>query len=561
MERKATAMPASPLSCPTCGTVNPSDAASCTNCGQALSVAPASLTGLLPADHLLRQRYRIVTPVGKGGFGAVYQGQDTQLANRLVAIKEMSQRGLTPEELQEATTAFERETHLLAALSHPNLPSVYEYFSEHGRTYLVMEFIQGETLEGVLSQASGGKLGVEEALSIGVQLCTVLEYLHTRQPPIIFRDLKPSNVLITSERHLYLIDFGIARHFKPGQGRDTVAFGSPGYAAPEQYGKAQTTVQADIYSLGATLHHLLSGHDPSLSPFLFAPLHLSECPDLGMLIGRMLEQDVKKRPVSMAAVKQELERLATPAAASPPPVKTPEQWMEEAEAYFADERYDEALAAFEQVTILDPTQAEAFVGKGEALNALELPHAALVAFEHANRLHPDHAGAYYNKGIALDALQRYEEAVAAYEQNIRLDPSDVVACQSKGTALLNLQRPAEAIAAYDQAIRLQPTWAFLHREKGDALMEHQFYQEAVYAYDQALRLAPKDFGACLNKGVALARLQRYKEALAACQQAVRLDPTSGLAHYNKGITLRNLGKWEEGAQALQKARKLGYEPE
>ena len=90
----------------------------------------------------------------------------------------------------------------------------------------------------------------------------MLDYLHTRQPPIIFRDLKPANIMLTPTGHIYLIDFGIARHFKPGQTKDTVAFGSAGYAAPEQYGKAQTTTQADIYSLGATLHHLLSGQRP-----------------------------------------------------------------------------------------------------------------------------------------------------------------------------------------------------------------------------------------------------------------------------------------------------------
>jgi tetratricopeptide (TPR) repeat protein len=553
-------MSSSSLSCSTCGTVNPRDAACCTSCGQTLSVASASITGLLPSGHLLQQRYRIVAPVGQGGFGAVYRGQDTQLANRLVAIKEMSQRGLTPAELREATDAFERETHLLATLSHPNLPAVYDFFAEHGRSYLVMEFIHGDTLERVLSNAPGGKLEVKEVLSMGVQLCNVLEYLHTRQPPIIFRDLKPSNVLLTSEHHLYLIDFGIARHFKPGQSRDTVAFGSPGYAAPEQYGKAQTTVQADIYSLGATLHHLLSGHDPSLSPFLFAPLPLPDCMGLALLIVRMLEQDAKKRPASMAAIKHELERFATPASVPLPPVKTYEQWMEEAEVLFAGERYDEALAAFDQAMTLDPTQADAFVGKGQTLCVLELPHTALAACSQALRLVPDHASASFIKGLALDALERYEEAVTAYEQAIRFEPMNVVAYKTKGEALLNLQRPAEAMGAYDQAIRLQPASAQLHRDKGDALSKHHYYQEAVYAYDQALRLNPKDSEACTNKGFALFQLQQYKAALTAYQQAIRLDPTSGLAYYNKGVVLKRLGKWNEGEQALQKSRKLGYDP-
>jgi WD40 repeat protein len=176
-----------------------------------------------------------------------------------------------------------------------------------------MDFIEGETLEDHLCTVPGGYLPVEEVLRIGIELCTVLDYLHTRQPPIIFRDLKPDNIMMTSNGHLYLIDFGIARHFKPGQARDTIAFGSPGYAAPEQYGKAQTTTRADVYSLGATLHRLLTGDDPAQTPFHFAPLQLRSqtTPEgLDTLIMQMLELDERRRPASMASVKQNLQGFA-----------------------------------------------------------------------------------------------------------------------------------------------------------------------------------------------------------------------------------------------------------
>jgi WD40 repeat protein len=150
-------------------------------------------------------------------------------------------------------------------------------------------------------------------LNIALQLCSVLEYLHTRQPPIIFRDLKPANVMVTPAGHIFLIDFGIARHFKPGQKKDTAALGSSGYAPPEQYGKSQTTIRADIYSLGATLHELLSGHDPTDSPFRFAPLHLND-PSLsgleGLILG-MVSIDINSRPATISLVRQELQKIAT----------------------------------------------------------------------------------------------------------------------------------------------------------------------------------------------------------------------------------------------------------
>jgi serine/threonine protein kinase len=271
----------------------------------------ARATRELPLPNLLiRQRYRVVKRLGAGGFGAVYQAEDTELGNRLVAIKEMSYGGLASQELQEATEAFHREAILLAGLSHPSLPRIHDHFSEDGHWYLVMEFIQGETLEKYLERSPQKHLSVKEALQLGIKLCGVLEYLHTRQPPIIFRDLKPSNVMLTPDGEVYLIDFGIARLFKPGQQKDTIAFGSPGYAAPEQYGKAQTTPRSDIYSLGALLHQMLTGHDPSDTPFRFTPLTMPRPTGLGTFIGHMVSLDENKRPPSMGIVKRELERLA-----------------------------------------------------------------------------------------------------------------------------------------------------------------------------------------------------------------------------------------------------------
>ncbi|HEU5370730.1 MAG TPA: WD40 repeat domain-containing serine/threonine-protein kinase [Ktedonobacterales bacterium] len=313
--------------CATCGAANPPDAAACFACGHPplLADAPAPANSLptsgIASPRLLKQRYRLLSQVGSGGFGAVYRAEDTDLGNRLVAVKELSQRGLTPEEVPEAANSFRQEALLLAGLTHPHLPRIYEQFAEGGHWYLVMDFIEGDTLEARLARAPGGRLPVPEVVQLGVQLCTVLAYLHARQPPIIFRDLKPANIMLTPAGDLYLIDFGIARHFKPGQTRDTVAFGSAGYAAPEQYGKAQTTTQADIYSLGATLHQCLSGADPAESPFLFAPLHLDEPAGLEALIRQMLETQPSKRPASMAVMKQDLQRMADDLASGRQPPK------------------------------------------------------------------------------------------------------------------------------------------------------------------------------------------------------------------------------------------------
>src|SRR5258708_1867417 len=156
-------MVSSTLYCSNCGTINPAQAKFCFGCGQSVqnSIAPpgaVSLTGLLIHDQTLDQRYRIIGQVGRGGFGAVYKAIDLKSGNRLVAVKEMSQSGLSQQELIKATNAFTREALLLASLSHPNLPCIYAQFTEMGRWYLVMDFIEGETLEDYLRKTPGGFL-------------------------------------------------------------------------------------------------------------------------------------------------------------------------------------------------------------------------------------------------------------------------------------------------------------------------------------------------------------------------------------------------------------------
>src|SRR5438270_6320106 len=231
-------------------------------------------TGRLVPQSLLQHRYLIVGLAGRGGMSAVYQALDTRIGNRRVAIKEMSQGLLSDQELAHATERFQHEAKLLGSLQHPNLPRVYDAFSEQGRSYLVMEYLEGKTLLQVIRENNARPTPVVQVVTYALQLCDVLAYLHQQHPPIIFRDLKPSNVMVTQTGHIYLIYFGIARLFKEGQQQDTTLLGSPGYAPPEQHGIAQTNQRSDLYALGATLHCCLTGKDPYSSEyqFVFSPV-------------------------------------------------------------------------------------------------------------------------------------------------------------------------------------------------------------------------------------------------------------------------------------------------
>jgi outer membrane protein assembly factor BamB/tRNA A-37 threonylcarbamoyl transferase component Bud32 len=295
------------LFCPRCGATNTPGSTFCPFCTYDLITVSHHH---IKRNALLRQRYQIVEKLGQGGFAAVYKARDIQFPFALRAIKEMNDDQLNAQEKQNAITAFRQEAHILARLMHPNLPRIYDHFEEQQRWYLVMDYIEGETLETLLARSPNGRVPVDKVISYALQLCTVLKYLHDQSPPIIFRDLKPSNIMTARGDHLYLIDFGIARFFQPGKIRDTRALGSLGYAAPEQYGKRQTTALADIYGFGATLHHLLSGRDPSDDPFNFPPLQL-EPHDYGTgaianLVAQMVTIEEDKRPASIEAIEHVL---------------------------------------------------------------------------------------------------------------------------------------------------------------------------------------------------------------------------------------------------------------
>jgi serine/threonine protein kinase len=231
---------------------------------------------MITSGSVIQERYRVVRLLGSGGFGAVYLAEDLRLG-RQVALKEMREDRLGDDERQVAIELFEREALMLAQLDHPGLTRVWDYFRESGRACLVMEYVPGLTLRDLLRRHAG-PLPESFVVACGQQLCDVLAYLHARQPPVIFRDLKPANVMVIEDGEwamgddsytplsplpqIKLIDFGIARLFKPEQPGDTLVIGTPGYAPPEQYGQGQTDARSDVYALGATLHHLLSGQAP-----------------------------------------------------------------------------------------------------------------------------------------------------------------------------------------------------------------------------------------------------------------------------------------------------------
>lgn len=223
---------------------------------------------MLKIGTIIDGKYKILSEVGHGGMSTVYLAINEK-ANKTWAVKEVRKTGAKNADVVRQSLIVEID--LLKKLKHQNLPSIVDVIDDGENFLIVMDFIEGNTLEKMLLER--GAQSQEDVVAWALQLCDVLSYLHQREPAIIYRDMKPSNIMLQSDNRVILIDFGTAREFKQEKTMDTTCLGTQGYAAPEQFGgQGQTDARTDIYCLGATMYHLVTGHNPSQPPYEMYPI-------------------------------------------------------------------------------------------------------------------------------------------------------------------------------------------------------------------------------------------------------------------------------------------------
>jgi len=268
----------------------------------------------LARSQILRDRYEIEQVIGYGGMSTVYRGRDMHFVHtaRICAVKEMFDVSTDPSARKDKIQRFEMEANLLASLNHVSIPKIYDYFNVNERSYLVQEFIDGQNLESVL-EATNIPMNERDVLEWSLQICEVLSYLHNRKPdPIVFRDMKPSNVMLTSDGRIMLIDFGIAKVFMDD--KKGTMIGTEGYSPPEQY-KGLALPVGDIYALGASLHQLLTNTDPRLEiPFTFherkpRSLNPEVSPGMENIVMKALAFDPAQRWASVEELRAALLKL------------------------------------------------------------------------------------------------------------------------------------------------------------------------------------------------------------------------------------------------------------
>jgi serine/threonine protein kinase len=292
---------------PGCDHLNRPSARFCEKCGRTLRQDRWSP---LRSGHMMREgAYCILQPLGKGGMGALYLATDTGAFDRKCVVKELLDYydPSDPGEARQAQARFETEARLLAELSHPGIPRIYSYFSEAGRHYIVMEYIEGETLERAVTHTdplgqivAARPLPAEEVARHAIRVCRVLEYLAGRPTPVIHHDIKPANLIVDqTSGEVRLVDFGTAKVPSRWATRarliegTTSVFGTAGYAAPEQH-QGHSEPRSDVYALAATVYHLLTDDDPGEHPFHFPQGETLPGP-LADALERALRPEVSRR--------------------------------------------------------------------------------------------------------------------------------------------------------------------------------------------------------------------------------------------------------------------------
>jgi tetratricopeptide (TPR) repeat protein len=501
--------------------------------------------------------YRITTEINHGAFGRVYKAEHIHLKERVVAIKLLHTYLGLPQEREQ----FLQEAQFLSLLEHAHILALLDFGFCEDQPYLITKYAAGGSLRDLLKRRTAVPL--EKTLGILEQVGQALHYAHEKK--IIHRDLKPENLLFDEHGAVFLADFGIATMLTTASMKYVNATGTPPYMAPEQF-RGMVSKESDQYALGCIAYELFTGQVAFAAPdFLsigfkhqtewpVAPCRLN--PDLPPeLEGVLFKVLAKQRADRYPDVSAFLAALHETIALSAPPIRkwSKEQWMQEGSVCTKQGRYEEALAAYEQVLGLDPNFALASFAKGFVLGNLKRYKEALAAYEQAIRLDPGFTLAYNNKADALANLGRNKEALIACEQALRLDAHLAVAFCTKGEILANLKRFEEALVAYEQALLLNPQDIFTYYYKGMALEYLKRYEEALATYEQAIRLDPGFALAYTQKGNTFVSLRRYEEALAAGEQALRLDPGLALASWVKGLALGCLKRYEEALAAYEQA--------
>jgi len=501
----------------------------------------------LSQGQLISQRYKVTKVLGQGGFGAVYLVEDTRLAGRKVALKE------TFDTKPDAVRQFQLEAEILARLNHPGLVRVSDRFEERGHQFLVMDFIEGEDLTDAIQRGSASR---EQIIRWMIEVCDAVAYLHSQNPPIIHRDIKPPNIKIRRDGHAVLVDFGIAKLGGAQKLTAMVAKAiSSGFSPPEQY-TGGTDARSDVYALGATLYCALTATVPpealdlvDQSAVLVCPSQINPrlTPAIDQVILKAMSLNTLARYPTAREMMQALQQCLGGAAVPSMPIPRIQQpSMPVPPAPIQGiccprcgqiNRPSAKFCLFDR-TPLAPSMPVAPVPSVAPGAPAVTPQ---MRFEYGNR--------HFRK-------KNYQRAVEEYAQALRGGFEHVALFYNMAGAYIELQRISEAIPVLQRGVGKYPQDAGIYALLGLTYIHTNQFPQAEQVLQRAIRLEAQNLEAHLFMSLMCRKSRRYADAVKWAQQAARLEPNLPTAHFVLGQAFESLKKWTEAIAAFKQAAQL-----
>jgi len=584
--------------CIRCGQEHNATGDLCNICGGEISLT----TDNLRTGSLLDRRYEIIKLIKRGGMGSVYKGLDNRFEKTPCAVKEMLSLTYDKDQQNYYVDRFKKEANILHNLKHGGLPRVKDYFVEKGRYYLVMDYVEGKDLKTVLESYEGKAIPEDTVIDWAIQILDILEYLHNQSPPIIYRDLKPANIMLKdSDNRLVLIDFGLARTINPDSDSTKTTAGTYAYAPMELF-QGKPELRTDLYSLGATMHCLLTGQKPE-APFSFEPvktLNPSVSKEVEEIVMKSLEMEAVNRyknAEEMKAVLQKLlysrkEKFSSKGKTSSDdlpevneksekPLKKPGVLKKKFILIFLI-----LIAAVGVILWLQRSPVAKYYETGKHLMEQNDYENAIQYFNKALDIAPDWSQALNAKKEALKkqgdeyfSQGNYKDAISCYNSSLNIDKNYSEALNLKKEALkkygdefVKNGNYKEGISCYDEALKIDSSYKDglngkkeALKKQGDEFIKQENYKEGFSCYDKALTIDASYKDGLNAKKEALKKIadkellqnKNYTEALNYYREKLNIDIGSSL--YFKAIMSYKSGKYDKALEYFNEALKIDPE--
>jgi serine/threonine protein kinase len=511
---------------PDCLHPNPDNFKYCQKCGSKLA---------------LTERYIPRSILGQGGFGRTFLATDQYKPSQpYCVIKQFLPQAQGTDSIEKASQLFAQEAQRLEELGkHPQIPELMAYFIVDNRQYLVQEFVEGNTLQAELD--NNGVFSEKQIKELILEILEILEFVHSKQ--VIHRDIKPENIIRrSSDNKLFLVDFGAAKVVKPQQRTATgTIIGSAEYCPPEQ-SMGKPLFISDLYSLGVTCLHLLTG----TSPFdLYSPLegewvwrdylHGNVVSDeLGKILEKLAHPIAKHRLQSVAEVIHAL----SPVSPAVPPSSVHQNNVKKNQ-----EKWELALADFNRVLSSNPDDSDAYIGRGWVYYEQKKWKLSLADFNRVLSSNPDNSDAYIGRGWVYYEQKKWKLSLADFNRALAINPGDSDAYVGRGNVYFKQEKPELALADYNRALAINPDDSDAYIGRGNVYFKQEKPELALADYNRALAINPDDSDAYIGRGNVYFKQEKSELALADYNRALAINPDDAYAYINRCIVYFKQEKW------------------